>query len=158
MPNDGAGPVNIRDARDADLPAIEALLAGSGLPLDGVREALGTFLVAEAGGILVGVAGVEERGSHGLLRSIAVDQDSRGRGVGRELVQRAIESAEARGLEALCLLTTTAERYFPHFGFTLATRESVPEALRQTAEFQGACPASATVMVRASGAAGRRRS
>ena len=36
---------------------------------------------------------------------------------GRALVTRMISDAEARGIHALYLLTTTAERYFPSFGF-----------------------------------------
>jgi amino-acid N-acetyltransferase len=51
-------------------------------------------------------------------------------------------------LQALYLLTTTAERYFPSFGFSVTTREKVPDAVRDTVEFRSACPASAVVMVR----------
>ena len=63
-------------------------------------------------------------------------------------MSRAIALAEERGAKALYLLTTTAEGYFPSFGFSLTSREAVPDDVRATAEFQGACPASATVMVR----------
>lgn len=49
----------IRPAGDADLAGIEQLLTENDLPLDGVRAALGTFVVAEADGDLVGVAGLE---------------------------------------------------------------------------------------------------
>ena len=59
-----------------------------------------------------------------------------------------IADAEARGIRALYLLTTMAERYFPSFGFRQVGRESVPADLRATAEFQSACPASAVVMCR----------
>ena len=142
----------IRRAVDLDLAAIETLLLRSGLPIDGVRDALGGFLIAEREGKVVGVAGVEEREEYGLLRSVAIDQGWRRHGVGRELVNQAIAAAEARGLKSLYLLTTSAERYFPAFGFTLTTRDKVPDALRRTAEFQGACPASAVVMVRPAGA------
>lgn len=148
MPTPPPASVTVRRATDADLPAIETLLLTNGLPLDGVREALGTFLVAEHAGALVGVAGVEERGGFGLLRSTAVSEAWRSRGVGRDLVEKVIAAAEARGLTSLYLLTTTAERYFPHFGFSVTTRDMVPDALRETSEFQGACPASAAVMVR----------
>jgi N-acetylglutamate synthase-like GNAT family acetyltransferase len=65
-------------------------------------------------------------------------------------VTRAIAEAEARGAKALYLLTTTADAYFPSFGFTVTTRDAVPEDIRDTAEFKGACPDSATVMTRAS--------
>jgi amino-acid N-acetyltransferase len=59
-----------------------------------------------------------------------------------------IAAAEARGLHALYLLTTTAEHYFPSFGFKKVAREEVPEAVRATDEFTRACPASAVAMTR----------
>lgn len=139
----------IRQAASTDLPAIERLLTDSGLPLDGVREALPTFVVAQAGDAIVGVAGVECCMVNGLLRSVAVHRDWRSHGVGRALVARVISDAEARGIHALYLLTTTAERYFPSFGFREIARDEVPDDIRGTAEFREACPASATVMRRA---------
>jgi N-acetylglutamate synthase-like GNAT family acetyltransferase len=63
-------------------------------------------------------------------------------------VTRTIAEAEARGINALYLLTTSAERYFPTFGFRAVPRDAVPDDIRATAEFLGACPASATVMCR----------
>lgn len=138
----------IRPTRPADLPAVERLLTESGLPLDGVREALPTFVVAQAGDDVVGVAGVECCVTNGLLRSVAVRPEWRSHGVGRALVPRVISDAEARGIDALFLLTTTAERYFPSFGFREVTRDAAPDDIKATAEFRGACPASATVMRR----------
>jgi N-acetylglutamate synthase-like GNAT family acetyltransferase len=136
----------IRRATVADLAAVEHLLTASHLPLDGVREALETFVVAHAGDVLVGVAGLEVCCDNALLRSVAVASDWRSHGVGRALVTRVIADAEARGIHALYLLTTTAEHYFPSFGFRATTRDSVPDDVRATEEFKGACPASATVM------------
>lgn len=138
----------LRAATPADLPAVERLLTNSGLPLDGVRESLATFVVAQAGDDVVGVAGVECCVANGLLRSVAVHPDWRSHGVGRALVTRVISDAEARGIDALYLLTTTAERYFPSFGFREIARDAVPQDIAATAEFQGACPVSATVMRR----------
>ena len=139
---------SIRPATAADLPRIERLLTDSTLPLDGVRDAIDDFVVAEAGGELVGVAGLEICCDDGLLRSVAVRPEWRSKGVGRALVTRAIADAEARGIRALYLLTTTAEAYFPSFGFTKIERTAVPQAVRDTAEFKEACPESATVMTR----------
>lgn len=138
--------VTLRPAVDADLGAVERLLTANGLPVAGVAEALCSFVVAESGEQLVGVAGLEVCCEHALLRSTAVEPSWRNRGLGRQLVERIVAEAEARGIRALYLLTTTAERYFPSFGFVKTTREDVPMPVRQTAEFQGACPASATVM------------
>ena len=152
----------LRAARAADLPAVERLLLANGLPLDGVKEALGSFVVAQAGDDVVGVAGVEVCRDNALLRSVAVAPEWRSRGLGRALVTRAIADAGARGIRALYLLTTTAERYFPSFGFERISRDDVPDDVRATAEFRTACPASAAVMRRtssgiANGAAGAAR-
>lgn len=137
---------HIRPATAADLPAVEKLLSESDLPLAGVRESLNDFVVAEAAGDLVGVAGLEVCCDDALLRSVAVRPEWRSQGLGRALVARAISDAEARGIHALYLLTTTAERYFPSFGFQPITREAVPTAVRDTDEFMTACPTSAVVM------------
>jgi N-acetylglutamate synthase-like GNAT family acetyltransferase len=139
---------SLRPATSRDLPAVERLLTANSLPLTGVAENLESFVVAESGDQLVGVAGLEVCRNNALLRSTAVDPAWRSRGVGRQLVERVIAEAEARGIRALYLLTTTAEHYFPSFGFSRTTREAVPEDVRATAEFQGACPASAVVMSR----------
>ena len=48
--------------------------------------------------------------------------------------------------QALYLLTRNPDRYFPSFGFAVTTRDAPPEDVKGTVEFQGACPASATVM------------
>ena len=142
----------LRAATVSDLPAIERLLVASGLPTDGVAEAIGGFVVAAAVGDapdIVGVVGLETCGNqYALLRSTAVAQEWRGTGLGRQLVETAIATAQSAGLDALYLLTTTADRYFPAFGFETTAREAVPEAVRATGEFRAMCPASATVMSR----------
>jgi amino-acid N-acetyltransferase len=84
---------------------------------------------------------------------VAVEPVWRRQGLGRALVTEVIARAEARGIRALYLLTTTAERYFPSFGFARTTREAVPAPVRVSAEFGGACPASAVVMEKQLGAA-----
>jgi amino-acid N-acetyltransferase len=136
----------LRAATVADLRDIQTLLRDAQLPLDGVAGSLPTFIVAEYEGKLVGAAGLELCGEDALLRSVVVAQEWRSRGLGRELVDRVIAEGNARRLRALYLLTTTAEQFFPAFGFERTTRDGVPDAVRATAEFETACPASATVM------------
>jgi amino-acid N-acetyltransferase len=144
------GTPRIRSASPADLAAIEQLLTISSLPFDGVSDALEGFVVAQSGNDLVGVAGLEVCCDNALLRSVAVSPEWRSHGLGRALVTRVISDAEARGIRALYLLTTTAERYFPAFGFQRITRDDVPDDVRKTGEFQGVCCASAAVMCRMS--------
>ena len=143
----GSATVTLRPATTADLRAIAELLKASSLPTVGVAESLSGFIVAEQGDDIVGVVGVESCGEqYGLLRSAAVADKWRGHGVGRRLVERAIADARARGIDALYLLTTTAEHYFPSFGFAKVDRDVVPAEIKGTEEFSSACPASATVM------------
>jgi amino-acid N-acetyltransferase len=136
----------LRRASPSDLAAIERLLTANGLPMAGVREALDGFVVAEHERELVGVIGLEACCNYGLLRSTAVAPEWRGRGLGRQLVERVIAEAESRGINALYLLTTTAEHYFPSFGFVPTPRAAVPAEVQETVEFQSACPATATCM------------
>jgi amino-acid N-acetyltransferase len=136
----------LRPARPDDLPAIVELLTNAGLPLEGVADALQGFVVAESENALVGVAGLEVRSKCALLRSVAVAPAWRSRGVGGALVRRLIADAEGRGLRALYLLTTTAERYFPAFGFRDISRDEVAPEIKETEEFASACPATAVAM------------
>jgi len=143
-----AAGAKLRPARPTDLSAIEQLLRGSQLPLAGVAEAIPGFVVAEYEGDIVGTAALEVCCHNALLRSVAVTPEWRSRGLGRALVTRVIADAEARGLRALYLLTTTAEHYFPSFGFREIRRDQVPAEVRETEEFRSACPASAVAMCR----------
>lgn len=149
MTSSAASPT-LRPATPADHPAVARLLADAGLTLAGVPESLAGFLVAEHDGAIVGTAGVEPAAPYGLLRSVAVAPPWRGTGLGAALVRRLLADADARGVPALYLLTNTAELWFPRFGFAGVARDDVPDPVRQTEEFRGACPASAAAMVRES--------
>lgn len=139
-------PTAIRPARPDDWAPIAALLTASDLPLDGAREHLGGFIIAERDGAVVGCAAVERHGDAGLLRSVAVTDGERGRGTGRALVAEALRAAGEARLTTIALLTTTAAPYFERLGFRTVSRDDVPSSLHASAEFRGACPASATVM------------
>jgi amino-acid N-acetyltransferase len=141
-------PVKLREATAGDLPAVLALLDAHHLPTAGIDAPLEGFLVAEEGGAVVGVIGMEMYDAYGLLRSAAVDESRRGSGVGRLLVERLLADAGDRGVKSVYLLTTTAEQWFPRFGFEKVARDTVPEPVGRSVEFAEACPASATVMMR----------
>jgi amino-acid N-acetyltransferase len=141
------GCVTLRTATPVDLHTVLGLLRRAGLPTEGVEAgSLADFVIAEAGGTAVGVVGLEVYRESALLRSAAVEEGWRGTGVGRALIDRALAMSNERGIRDVFLLTTTAEHYFPRFGFACVCRESVPEALQTSAEFQGACPSTAVVM------------
>ncbi|MEP6590038.1 MAG: arsenic resistance N-acetyltransferase ArsN2 [Gemmatimonadota bacterium] len=138
----------IRPARRNDLPAVEALLRAASLPVDGVAEAFDHFVVADADGAVVAVAGLEVREHDALVRSVAVTPSLRGTGVGHRLIARILAEARALAVDRLWLLTLSASEYFHRFGFRAVSREDAPPALQATVEFHHACPATAAVMVR----------
>ena len=137
---------DLRPARAGDLAAVVELLETNNLPVAGVPDSLEHFFVAEAGDRAIGTIGLEKYGQYGLLRSAAVASDWQGRGVGRTLVERLLEYSKDLELSAIYLLTTTAEDYFPAFGFEVVSRSDVPDALKASVEFRSACPESAAVL------------
>ena len=143
-------PLNIRSATVDDLYAAVALLQGRDLPTDGFADLLRAqpqhVLVAELNGAVVGSAALDVHGSVALLRSVAVAKDLATLGVGTRLVSDLMTLARAERLTSVFLLTTTADQWFPKFGFTATDRASVPASLATTVEFTSACPASAVVM------------
>ncbi len=138
----------IRPARRSDAAAVRSLLTDAKLPLDGVPDDLAHFLVAEREGTIVGAIGLEPYGAAALLRSAVVAPSVRGTGIGERLVEALFGEAKLAGTRDLVLLTTTAERWFPRFGFERTTRDAVPKSLHASEEFKGACPDTAVVMLR----------
>lgn len=136
----------IESATERDLPEIRALLERLHLPLAGVDEHLPTMLVLKEGERIVGTAALELYAHGALLRSVAVEPRWQGKQVGHQLTDAALQLAETHGANAVFLLTTTAERFFPKCGFEQIDREEVPSSVRASVEFQSACPASAIVM------------
>lgn len=154
VPRSTASAIRIRDATPSDLPVVLELLAEAALPTDGVPEALGAFVVAESaadGSRLLGAVGLEFHGGHALLRSLVVAEAARGTGVGAALTEAALAAARHRDCADVWLLTTTAESWFPRWGFVAVARSAVPPPLLDSVEFRGACPTSAVVMTRPPG-------
>jgi amino-acid N-acetyltransferase len=136
----------IESATARDLPDIRSLLERLDLPLAGVDEHLPTMLVAREGEEILGTAALELYADGALLRSVAIEPRRQGKQLGHQLTDAALRLAAAHGAITVFLLTTTAERFFPRFGFEPITRDEVPASVRASVEFQSACPASAIVM------------
>jgi amino-acid N-acetyltransferase len=140
--------ITVRPAAAEDLEVVKSLLDAAHLPLDGLEEQFGGgYAVAESGRQIVGAEGIEVYERSGLLRSAVVHPDWRGRGVGDVLTRDRLEWARRVGLDRVYLLTTTAELYFPRFGFQRVDREAAPPEIRASREFASACPATAALMV-----------
>jgi amino-acid N-acetyltransferase len=136
----------IERAKKSDLPDVLRLLERHQLPPDDVHNHIGTMVVARNAERVVGVAALELYADGALLRSVAVDGALQGQGVGHQLTESALAMAREHGVENVFLLTTTAEGFFPKFGFEPIQRNAIPASVRSSVAFQSACPASAVVM------------
>ncbi|MBU6487727.1 MAG: GNAT family N-acetyltransferase [Burkholderiales bacterium] len=133
----------IRPATVADFAGIRALLEACGLPSsDLTAERLDGFQVAVGDAGIVGVAGLEQVGDEALLRSVAVDPQLRGSGLGGCLVDATLALAQTRSIRALYLIPNdeSAYAFFARRGFTRIERDSVPHAVRGLPEFTHLCP------------------
>ena len=108
----------------AEIRALFELAEDSSEQLDRYMD-LGRVLVAREAQAIVGHLQLVEGGSAGelALQSMAVAEDRQRRGIGRALVQRAIEVARAEGVRSLLVATATADtgnlRFYQRMGFRM---------------------------------------
>jgi amino-acid N-acetyltransferase len=140
--------LTFRSAGAADANAIHDLLERSGLPTDDLGTARPEFVIAEHAGTIIGIGALERFGTAALLRSVAVEPQWRGFGVGRWLIAQLEQRARAAGIDELILLTLTARDFFARLGYGAKSRERVPAAVLASAEFRSLCPASAHCMAK----------
>ncbi len=139
--------ITVAPAIDDDRTAVLGLLHLCQLPMEGVVEGLARdYFVGRVDHTIVGVCGLEVHGAEGLLRSVAVHPDWRGRGIADGLLQAALDRARSLGLHGVSLLTTTAHDYFARRGFTDAPRAEAPADIQGSWEFRSGCPASSSFM------------
>ena len=142
----GASSAGLRSSTPADDRKIRAFLEAAGLPATDVETGRQQFLLLEEDERLVGTIGLEVVGEDGLIRSLAVASDRRGRGLAAQLHEGVLELARARGVKTLYLLTTTAEDYAARKGFERVPREMVPPGVLALPQFRALCPATAVCM------------
>lgn len=127
---------------------VQQLLAACQLPTDDLQDAANNLHLfgCQADDHLAGLVGLQIHGADALLRSLAVADCARGQGLAAELLAYAEQQATAHGVQAIYLLTTTAEAFFTQRGYRLAERSVAPPAIVATRQFRGLCPATAAFM------------
>ena len=133
-------------AVNEDLPAISRLLTSNELPVEDIIPGKQRFWIVKTGDRIIGVAGLEQYGEYGLLRSLATDPGFRNKGVAAQLLKAFFEYAKRAGITEMYLLTETAETYFEKIGFQKIERGTVPEPVKESKEFSHICSSTATVM------------
>jgi amino-acid N-acetyltransferase len=139
--------LDVGPARESEVPSVRGLLRASGLPDAGIDAIGETLVVAREGGEVVGCAALELYRPSALLRSVAVDQDWRGSGLGIVLTRAALDLARELGVQRVYLLTETAAGFFPRFGFRPVSRTDIELDVLASEEFTLLCPDTAQAMV-----------
>ena len=136
----------IVELRRADLRQLEALLRANHLPAADCAEQAQHYCACYQGDQLIAAGAIEPVAQYGLLRSIVVCEEHRGRGLARRITSHLLEQARDEGRVAIYLLTETAQAYFAGLEFVPMARAEVPTAVSQTRQFASLCPDSASCM------------
>jgi len=133
--------IGVREATLEDAPALRSFLTTQGLPTEDILAPGTVYWLAEtASKELIASAGLEFGNEAGLLRSVATAEIQRGKGLGKIMVDTALEKARAHGLRHVYLFSTGAGNYFVGLGFVespveelVAAVPNAPQVIRFTA-------------------------
>ncbi len=123
-----------------------ALLRDAGLPEPDSSDRAVEMLVSLVDGRVTGCIGWERDGDRALLRSTAVREDARRRGLGRALVDAARAQLRAEGVREVFLFTVSARDFFAQLGFAEIARTDVPNVVRESRQFAMHCCGDAACM------------
>jgi amino-acid N-acetyltransferase len=127
-----------RHAKISDATAIQSLVAhytaqGFLLPraAEEIRANISHFMVQEDGHRVVSCLSLESYGADlAEIRSIAVDPENRGKGLGACLIASALDEARRRGISRV-FAVTHAPHFFERQGFAAAARQSLTEKIER---------------------------
>ena len=125
--------MEIRSAKISDVKAIHTLVSSYAerdrmlfCTMADIYEKLQTFSVAEADGSVVGCCALEVIWSNlAEIKSLAVDQTQKEKGIGRMLVTAAIEQAVRLGVPKVFALTLEPD-FFKKLSFEVVEKEALP--------------------------------
>jgi len=125
--------IEIRKAHISDVPIIHAMVndyAAKGEMLSRSRselyEGLRDFFVAHDGQRIVGCSALHINWEDlAELRSLAVDPDAQGKGIGKYLVEACLAEARSLGISRVYALTYRTS-FFEKMGFKMIEKESLP--------------------------------
>ena len=139
----------IQQAMRTDLDEIMSLLKKSNLPIEDITEdMLQHFLILRIGGSIKGCVGLEMKEEFGLLRSLVVDPEIKGQGLGKILLEEIENWARSNNLTALYLLTDTTPQFFEKHEYVNIQRNAAPSSILKTRQFSEICGSSALTYVK----------
>ncbi len=104
--------------------------------------------MAREGTRVVAAGALQRFGSSALVRSVVVDPDRRGGGLGEMIVLELERLARAAHIDRLVLLTETAAEFFARHGYRVIERSGAPPGVQASEEFRCLCPSSAVCMAK----------
>jgi len=132
--------MTIRKATSDDQPQIDTLARKLGLDYEGMDE--DAFWLAEAEGRIVGIVGLKKHADCHELCALGVDPSFRNKGLGRDLVQALLRSADRD-----IYLATIIPSFFKACGFEKAS--PVPQSMNKGPEWCEGCNRElCTIMIR----------
>lgn len=125
--------MNIRSAKISDVKAIHALVSSYAerdrmlfRSLADIYKNLQAFIVAELEGDVVGCCALEIIWSDlAEIKSLAVDETNKEKGIGKMLVTAAVVQASEIGVSRVFALTLEPE-FFNKLGFSVIEKETLP--------------------------------
>ncbi len=125
--------MEIHSAKISDVKAIHALISSYAerdrmlfCSMADIYEKLQTFSVAVVDGSVVGCCALEIIWSNlAEIKSLAVDETKKEKGIGRMLVTAAIEQAARLGVPKVFALTLEPD-FFEKLGFEIVEKETLP--------------------------------
>ena len=125
--------MNVRSATISDAKAINALINSHAerdrmlfRSLADIYENLQTFIVAEIDDNIVGCCALEVIWADlAEIKSLAIDEAYKGKGIGRGLVAAAVEQAAKLGVPKVFALTLEPA-FFEKSGFAIVEKEALP--------------------------------
>ena len=125
--------MNVRSAKISDVTAINALISSYAevdrmlfRSMADIYENLQTFIVAELDETIVGCCALEVIWSDlAEIKSLAIDEAYKGKGIGKELVAAAVEQAVKLGVPKVFALTLEPA-FFEKLGFAIVEKEALP--------------------------------
>lgn len=135
--NEKNSAIAVRAAQPSDVQAIHDLLliySRQRIVLErsvaDIQHYLGNFLVAEMEGKFAGCVAVRDFGNHLLeVRSLAVVPELVGSGVGRALVEYAVEKQKKTHEHFRLFALTLQPEFFKRLGFEVVGKELFPEKI-----------------------------
>jgi glycerol-1-phosphatase len=139
-------PGSFRPANPGDVAEITKLLVDSGLNSSGTVDRVDTTVVSTDDHEVTATACVQDFDGQGLLRSVAVRGDLRGKGLGMLAAASAVREARRRGVRHVALFTESAAPFFERMGFRSIDRTRLTNAILASAQAAEECPETASAM------------